>query len=70
MKHYPAEFKAEAVALYRARPGRDDQVGCRRPGRERLDAAQLDPAGGQPPGRGALGTPAARAGGIGWLGGG
>ncbi|MGW6263060.1 hypothetical protein [Streptomyces sp. NPDC055085] len=31
MKHYSPEFKADAVALYRLRPGRDDQVGRRWP---------------------------------------
>jgi hypothetical protein len=44
MKHYPPEFKAEAVALYRSRPGHNGRRG--RPGSrgQRRDAAIVDPA--------------------------
>jgi transposase len=29
MKHYPAEFKADAVAVVPVEAGSDEQVGCR-----------------------------------------
>jgi transposase len=43
MRYYPPEFKAEAVAVYRSRPGTTVVAVAGDLGGQRRDAAVLDP---------------------------